>query len=77
MGDKAKTFEKGSNVHNGGPISNSGSGRYSNDNRAIGVGGPKGYSTFDAMANLGSPKKPSNYGQGKHSKGGKPKQNRW
>ena len=57
---------------------------YSSKNRSsfksspkAGVGGPAGYSMLDALAKLGAPKKSANYGQGKHSKGGKGKQSHW
>ena len=51
-------------------LSNSGGGRARHDNYAD-------KSIFDSLAGFGAPKKSSPYGQGKHSKGGKPKQYHW
>jgi hypothetical protein len=76
---KSKSFLHGSNIHNGGSISNSGQGRARSDNYAKPSKSSGDYSWSRAIANFGAPKKqrPDNYGKGKHSGGGHPKQNHW
>jgi len=62
-----KGLNKNKNHHDS--FGNSGDGRHRNDSRAD-------ESIFDMMAHVGSGKK-NPYGQGKHSKGGRPKQFHW
>ena len=61
-----KGLNKNRNHHDS--LSQSGKGRSRSDSYA-------NYSIFDAMGKIGGNSNP--YGQGKHNKGGKPKQNHW
>lgn len=63
-----KGLNKNRNHHDS--LSQSGGGRARYDSRA-------NASLIDRMANFGTPQHQSEYGKGKHSKGGKPKQIHW